>query len=319
MKKKFYTAISIFILIASLTACAQSQAPEQPAQPPQTNEQTEAPLQTVDRAGNEITIPKEINKIISMSPSNTEILVALGFGDKIIAADTYSKDIPGLPENIQYFDMMTPDVEKLVALEPDVIFATGMSMSDGNDPYKPVKDMGICLAYIPSSDSIEGIYQDILFLAGSLNATDKGMELIASTKTKINEIEKIASTIKEKKTVYFEIAASPNLYSFGKGVFLNEMIELIGAENILANEEKWISVSDEAVIAADPDIILTNVNYIENAVDEIKSRAGWENMTAVKNNDVYYVDNNASSLSNHNIVKALQQMAEAVYPEIYLK
>lgn len=316
MKKKFYTAIIMLIFIASLTACAQSQTPEQS---PQTTEQNEAPLQTVDRAGNEITIPKEINKIISMSPSNTEILVALGFGDKIIAADTYSKDIPGLPANIQYFDMMTPDVEKLVALEPDIIFATGMSMSDGSDPYKPVKEMGICLAYIPSSDSIEGIYQDILFLADSLNATGKGMELIDGMKTKINEIEKIASTIEEKKTVYFEIAASPNLYSFGKGVFLNEMIEIIGAENILANEEKWISVSDEAVVAADPEIILTNVNYVENAVDEIKSRAGWENMTAVKNNEVYYIDNNASSLSNHNIVKALQQMAEAVYPEIYLK
>lgn len=319
MKKNFYTAILMLIIIASLTACAQSQAPGQTAQPSQTTEQNEAPLKTVDRAGNEITIPKEINKIISMSPSNTEILIDLGFGDKIIAADTYSKDILGLPANIQYFDMMTPDVEKLVALEPDIIFATGMSMSDGSDPYKPVKDMGICLAYIPSSDSIEGIYQDILFLAGSLNATDKGMELIAGMKTKINEIEKIASTIKEKKTVYFEIAASPNLYSFGKGVFLNEMIEIIGAENILENEEKWISVSDEAVVAADPDIILTNVNYVENAVDEIKSRAGWENITAVKNNDVYYIDNNASSLSNHNIVKALQQMAEAVYPEIYLK
>ena len=316
MKKKFYTAILMLIFITSLTACAQNQKPEQT---PQATEQNEAPLKTVDRAGNEITIPKEINKIISMSPSNTEILIDLGFGDKIIAADTYSKNITGLPENIQYFDMMTPDVEKLIALEPDIIFATGMSMSDGNDPYKPVKEMGICLAYIPSSDSIEGIYQDILFLAGSLNATGKGIELIDGMKTKINEIEKIASTIEKKKTVYFEIAASPNLYSFGKGVFLNEMIEIIGAENILANEEKWISVSDEAVVAANPDIILTNVNYVENAVGEIKSRAGWENMTAVKNNEVYYIDNNASSLSNHNIVKALQQMAEAIYPDIFSK
>ncbi|MDW5299972.1 MAG: ABC transporter substrate-binding protein [Sedimentibacter sp.] len=316
MKKKIFLVMLILTVIALLTACTQSQAPEQPNE---TSEDKLSTLPTTDRAGNEITVPKEIKKIISMSPSNTEILIDLGFGDKIIAADTYSADIPGLPENIQFFDMMTPDVEKLIALEPDVIYATGMSMKDGNDPYKPVKNMGICLAYIPSSDSIEGIYEDILFIAESLNVTDKGYELISDMETKIAEIKEIGLTIKEKKTVYFEIAGAPELYSFGKGVFLNEMIEIIGAENLLSNEEKWISVTDEAIVAANPDIILTNVDYIENAVDEIKSRAGWENVTAIKNNDVYYIDKDASSLSNHNIVKALQQMAEAVYPEIYLK
>jgi iron complex transport system substrate-binding protein len=72
-------------------------------------------------------------------------------------------------------------------------------------------------------------------------------------------------------------------------------------------------------VAADPDIILTNVDYVENPTEEIKSRAGWENMKAVKNNDVYYIDKSASSLSNHNVVKALKEMAEAVYPEVFKK
>jgi len=316
MKRKFFLAMTMLIVIASLTACGQDPTPKNPDE---ISGQNTPELPLADRAGNEITVPNEINKIISMSPSNTEILIDLGFGDKIIAADTYSADIPGLPENIQFFDMMAPDAEQLVALEPDIIFATGMSMKDGNDPFKPVGDMGICLAYIPSSDSIEGIYKDIIFIAKSLKVPDKGHDLVSGMETKIAEIEKIASTIEKKRTVYFEIASAPELYSFGKGVFLNEMIEIIGAENILANEEKWISVSDEVVVAANPDVILTNVNYIENAADEIKSRVGWENVSAVKNNDVYYIDNNASSLSNHNIVKALQQMAEAVYPKIYLK
>lgn len=95
------------------------------------------------------------------------------------------------------------------------------------------------------------------------------------------------------------------------------MIELIGATNVLGNEQSWISVSEEAVIAANPDVIITNVNYIENPIDEIKSRAGWENINAIKNNEVYYVDNMASSLPNHNIIKALEEMAKAIYPDIY--
>jgi len=306
-----------------LAACAgeqkQPQPIEQPNQEVEQNQQDTAQLPAEDRAGNKITIPSEINKIISISPSNTEMIVDLGFGDKLVAVDKYSGGIEGIPENIPYFDIMNPDVEQLVALEPDIIYATGMSLSDGNDPFKPIKDLGITVAYIPASDSIEGIYKDIVFIADSLQVSGKGHELVDTMKTKIDEFKEIGSTIEDKKTVYFEIAGAPNLYSFGSGVFLNEMIELLGAENILAEQEKWISVSDEVIVAANPDIILTNVNYIENAVDEIKNRTGWENVTAIKNNDVYYIDNNASSLSNHHIVKALDQMAEAIYPDVYTK
>src|SRR5690606_25784834 len=131
----------------------------------------------------------------------------------------------------------------------------------------------------------------------------------------IAEFKEIGDTITEKKTVYFEIGAAPYMYSFGKGVFLHEMLEIIGAVNALGDQESWISVSDEAVLAADPDVIITNVNYIENPVEEIKSRSGWENVKAIKNDEVYYVDNMKSSVPDHNIVIALEEMAKAVYPD----
>ena len=107
------------------------------------------------------------------------------------------------------------------------------------------------------------------------------------------------------------------MYSFGSGVFLNEMIELIGAENVLADQKGWLPVEAETIVAADPDVILTNVNYIDDPVAEIRGRSGWEGMSAVQNEQVFYIDNMASSLSNQNIVKALDQMAKAVYPELF--
>lgn len=107
------------------------------------------------------------------------------------------------------------------------------------------------------------------------------------------------------------------MYSFGRGVFLNEMIELIGAENILADQEGWLAVEGETVASANPDVILTNVNYLDDAVGEILSRSGWEGVSAIQNKQVYYIDNMSSSLSNHNIVKALDEMAKAVYPDAY--
>lgn len=314
MKKIISSSIIFLLLIAMLTGCSVKK-PQETKQPEKEQANTASTLPDVDRAGNKIAVPENINKIITMAPSIAEVLVDIGFGGKIVAADTQSKNIEGLSKDIPYIDMMSPDAEQIIALKPDVIFASTMSMVEGNDPFKPLKDAGICVIYIPSSDSIEGIYEDIIFISKVMKADEKGQLLVDNMKTKIEDIKKISSTIKDKKTVYFEIAAAPSMYSFGSGVFLNEMIEIIGAENVLAKEKSWIAVSEETILASNPDIIITNVNYIENPVDEILSRSGWENLTAVKNREVYYVDNMTSSLPNHNIIKALEEMAHLIYPD----
>ncbi|NLW27025.1 ABC transporter substrate-binding protein [Acetivibrio saccincola] len=273
----------------------------------------------VDRAGNEIIIPEEINSIISLAPSITEILIDLGFGDKLVLVDAQTKALVDLPKDIESVDLMTPDTEQMIVLKPDIVFASSITSIGGTDPTAQLTAADITIAFIPTSNSIEEIYEDIMFIAQVLQVEDKGEALVNQTKERIAKIEEISKTIeeKDKKTVFFEIAALPQIYSFGSNVYLNEMIELIGAKNILASKEGWMSVSEEAIVAADPDVILTNVNYIEEPVEEIKSRTGWENVKAIKNNNVYYIDNKTSSLPNHNIVQALEEMAKAVYPDKY--
>lgn len=311
-KSLFSFSITLIMLLVFSVGCSVQDKPNTKGL-----ETTKEATTIVDRSGKEINIPDKVDKIVSLAPSITEILVELGFGDKIVLVDANSKNLSGLPQGIEYVDMMKPDVEKLIALKPDIVFASTMTATGGTDPAEQLKSAGITLAYIPTSNSIEGIYSDIMFIAQVLKEKEKGEELVYKTKGKITKIAEIGKTIKDKKTVYFEIAAAPDIYSFGKGVFLNEMIELIGANNILEKEDGWVSVSEESVVAADPDVILTNVNYISDPVNEIKSRASWKNMKAVKNNNVYYIDNMSSSLPNHNIVKALEQMAKAVYPDKY--
>jgi iron complex transport system substrate-binding protein len=133
----------------------------------------------------------------------------------------------------------------------------------------------------------------------------------------LKRIGDIGASIADKKSVYFEISAAPYMYSFGRGVFLNEMIELIGARNIFADQVSWMPVGDEAVPAANPDCVLTNVDYMDDPIGEIMSRSGWDAITAVKNSAVYQIDANASSRASHHIIKALNEMAKAVYPELY--
>jgi iron complex transport system substrate-binding protein len=270
-----------------------------------------------DREGNPITLPPRIDRIISMGPSNTEILIALGFADRIIATDTYSQGIPGLAKDVLFFDMLAPNGEQIVHLEPDVIFVTGMSKAGGADPYKVIADMGVCLIYIPSSSSIDGIKEDIRFIAGVMEAAEQGDQIIADMEREIDRIKAVGETITARKTVYFEISVTPYLYSFGKGVFLNEMLEIIGAENILADQQSWVAIADEVILKKNPDIILTNVDYLDAPVKTIMSRPGWDKITAIQNRDVYYVDADASSRPSHNIVKTLHQMAKCVYPDRY--
>lgn len=274
---------------------------------------------TMDRAGAPITLPAKVERIVSMAPSTTEILIDLGVADKIIAADTNSQKDGLLKQNIPYFDMMKPDAEKLIALKPDVVFISGMSNAKGNTPFSPLIDAGICVVNIPSSSSIEAIYLDIAYIAAVVKQEGNGAKIIANMKKEIEAVRKKGASIAKdkKKTVYFEIGAAPYMYSLGTGTFINEMIEIIGAQNILADQKSWVSVSDEMVLAKDPDVILTNVNYIPNPIDEIMARSGWASLKAVKSKKVFGIDTNSSSRPNHNIIKALKEMAKAVYPEIY--
>lgn len=273
-----------------------------------------------DREGTEVNIPKKIEKIISTAPSNTEVLMALGLGDKLVAIDKYSTDIEGVNTELPQIDFSNPDAETIIGLEPDIVIASGHNKTGSTeDPFKAISEAGIPVVYIPSSDSIDGIYKDIEFIAEVVNEKSKGKEIIDDMKAQVDEIKAIGDTISDKKSVYFEISPVPYLSSFGKSTFLNEMIEIIGAENIFANEDGWISPTAEAIIDANPDVIITNAEYMENPTGEIKSRNAWENINAIKNNEVYLVDKNASSRPSQNVVKALKQMAEAVYPEHYEK
>ena len=272
-----------------------------------------------DREGNEFTLPKKVEKIISTAPSNTEVLVELGLSDKLVAIDKYSADVEGINSDLPQIDFRNPDAETLISLEPDIIIASGHNKAGDEDPFQLVKEAGIPVVYIPSSYSIDGIYGDIEFIAEITGTEKQGTEIIENMKKEVEAIREIGDKITDKKKVYFEIGSTPSLYSFGKDTFLNEMIQIIGAENIFANEDSWISPTPESVIDANPDVILTNVPDTDgvSAVDEIKSREGWDSITAIKEGQIYSIDKNSSSRPSQNVIKALKEMAKAIYPDEY--
>lgn len=286
-------------------------------------DETTAPAEekpSQDRQGNDIVIPDEIENIASLAGSITEILVDLGHGDNIVAIDLYSSGFDGVASDTPAIDMMSPDIETLLSLDLDIVFASNISDAGSEDSvFQQLIDAGITVAYIPTANSLEDIRLDIEFIGLAVGATAETEALLRNFDTQLDELATIGSSIPEaeKQSVLFEISALPAIYSTGSGSFLNEVIELIGATNLLADESGWVPVTEESAIALNPDVILTNVNYIEDPVGEIMGRPGWEAITAIENEAVYPIDNSASSLPNHNVINAAWEIARAVYPAYY--
>lgn len=279
---------------------------------------------TQDRAGNAITVPDNVEKIVSMAPSTTQVLIELGLGDKIVGIDTNSASYADkLPADVAQFDMMAPDNEAIATLSPDIVFTSGMSSVGGTSPFQSLIDSGICVADIPSPDSIEGVCDDIKFIGTCVGKGAEGLAYAKGLTVFMEGVEEYAKTIPEgeRKTVLVMMnvpsAEYPTVYTFGKGTYMNEMLEILGATNVFGDQEGWLSVSVEDVIAANPDVILMDCNWMPDAAEQVKVLEGWENVTAVKNGEVYQIDEDLCSRPNHHISDATIEWGKCIYPDTY--
>lgn len=261
--------------------------------------------------------PSSVNTIAAIAPSIVEILLDLGLGENIVAIDTNSVLFEGLNEDVSVFDMLQPDGETLALLNPDLVLVTDMAKKGGSeDPYKQMSNMGINVIYIPTANSIDEIKEYILYISELTDTVEKGKDIVDNMEKEINRIKSITNDIEDKKTVYFEIAAAPSMYTFGKNVFINEMLEVVGTKNIFEEQDGWIPATEESVVLANPDVIITSVDYIENPIEEIKSRSGWAQINAVKNNDVYYISTAETSVPTQSVIKGLNSLLQVIYPEL---
>lgn len=255
-----------------------------------------------------------------MAPAITAVIAGLGLADSLVAVDAWSGKRTDVPASAVRFDMMKPDAEKLASLEPDLLLVSEITRGGSTaDPFKPLSGAGISVVYLPTASSVRDIRDQVSLIAGLVGRQKEGTALTARMEGEIAAVRAISDRIPrgERRTVLFELAPAPYIYSFGRGVYLDEILALAGAENALSDESGWIAVSAERVFACDPDVILTNVDYMDDPVAEIRSRAGWQALKAVREGRVYAIDSATSSQPSPEVTRALRQIAEAVYPEYF--
>jgi len=263
------------------------------------------------------------NRIISAAPAYTEIIVGLDLADKLIAVDKYSRDLEGLKKDLPEVDFFYPDIEAIADLKPDIIIMGEINTNGNADTaYQFFRRLGIEVMQVPTSNSIAEIYSDITTIAKTLGVPERGEELVRRMK---EHIETIAAKARENnknvsgeksasgKTVYFEITPAPNMVSFGRGTYLNELIEITGTRNIFADEKRWFTPGAETIINANPDLIII-LSGISDA-EEIKNRPGFRQLNAVRYNRIFSIDADHASRPSQNIVLALEEMYNAVWQE----
>ena len=321
--KKFTSALLALFLAVSIAACsapASSPASSQEAQSSSSVAVSQGVQQakpTQDRVGNEITVPENVTKIASLSPAFTVVLEDLGLLDKLVAMDTYSSFSLETPqEGVLELNMMQPDLEQLAALAPDIIFVSNLSSAGGADIFAPLREMGICVAEIPTADTVEAILEDVQFIADCTGETEKGEQLVETANETIQQVADKLKDVKEKPLVYFEISPAPNLYTTGSGTYLNQLIEMAGGENIFKDLNSWAAIGEEAVVTASPADIFTGVEDMPETVEEILSREAWVNVPAVENKQVYFIAPAISQQPTHRVVEGLLQMMEQIHPEL---
>ena len=267
-------------------------------------------VEVIDALGRAVTIDSVPEKIVSLSPSNTEILFALGVGDKVIGVDSYS-DYPEEAAAIEnkVGDYAGPNVEMIISLEPDIVFADNTIQQDAIDQ---LDALGIKVVSVTGStyDDVPAAIEMVAQCVGA-DATEVLATMEATKEAAIAMVPEES----ENPSVYFALSYGEyGDWTSGKGTFVDDILSMLGAVNVGSDlGEGWLSISVEKLLERDPDIIL--IPGDESMVEAFKSDATYAELSAVKNGTVYAVDANMSQRPGPRIADAMMEFATILYPE----
>lgn len=318
LNKKWLAPIAVSLLLVGCSNSADTSNSDKsetskPTESTDTSKET-GPYKVMDDRGVEVTFEEVPEKIVSLQPSNTEILFELGVGEQIIGATEYDTYPEEALEIERISDSMTINTERVIELQPDVVFAYTV----GEETHvEQLESAGIKVFVIQTAATIDDVYGDIEQIAEVLKVEEKADEIVSGIEDQITNIQEKTASIEDKEKVYFEISPSPEIWSVGSGTFQQELIEAAGVENIYADQQGWFAVTEEDLITRNPEAIITTVNYNEDPTGEIIARKGWSNITAIQNKEVYALNPDILDRPGPRIGEAIELIASTIYPEIF--
>lgn len=318
VKKFIQFTVMMMIVIAIVAGCsAGSSTDKKENGAKQTN--SEFPITIKDAAGESVKIEKKPKKIVSLIPSNTEIAFALGLDKEIVGVsdfDNYPKAATKKPK----IGGMEFNVEKIVGMKPDLVLAHASSAHTSKQGLDQLRNAGIKVLVVNDAQNFNETYKTIDMIADATGTEKQGDKIVKSMKEDLSEIKEKADQVKKEKKVWVEVAPAPEIYTAGKGTFIDDMLHVIHAKNAAQSIKGWAKVSEEQPVKFQPDAIVTTYGYYsKKPVDQITSRKAWKDVPAVKNKEIYDVHSDKLTRPGPRLIEGVEELAKAIYPDVYKK
>jgi iron complex transport system substrate-binding protein len=301
--KKYALPLALFLLVLSLMGCQSVNLTKESS--PVNPGDVHYPLTVKDQAGNTVTIPKMPERIVSLVPSNTEILFAIGAGKKVVGVttnDNFPEDVKSLPK----VGDMTVNAEKVLEQKPDIIFASSIN---GKETIDKLKKLGLNVVLL-DANSIKEVYQSIDLVGQITNQLHQSDELIGKMEAEKLRIFREVAKAKQNKPVKVWMESDSSLYTAGNGTLLNELVTIAGGDNVAKHLNGWPQVSSEQVVTWNPDVIIS----MYGDTSPIRNRSGWSTIHAVKENKITSINPDVVSRPGPRIIEAMHQLAKTFYP-----
>ncbi len=247
---------------------------------------------------------------ISLAPSNTEILFALGLVDSVVGVTDYETYPPEALQKPSIGGFSTPNMEKIIALEPDLILGTGIHVKT---TLPELEKRGLTVMIVDPRD-VKAVMEKIRLVGRATGQQHPAEQLAGGMQTRIEALQMRLRGVQPVR-VFFEL--SPSLHTAGPGSFVDDMIRLAEGTNIAAGTGKeWPQLNQEAVFLADPEVILlADHGSAGETPERVAARAGWQQISAVKTGRVHGVDPDLTNRPGPRMVDGLESMAKLMHPE----
>lgn len=309
--------VAVFVLAACGTPATEGKPKvKEPAVSEGESASTDYPKTVKDAVDNEVTLEKEPANIVSMMPSNTEILFALGLSEEIIGVSDYD-DYPAEAQEKEKIGGQEFNVEAIIALGPDIVFGHESAFGIGEEGYKQIENAGIPVFVVKNAIDFEETYETIQTMGELTGKVEEAEKIIADMKEKVADVLAKVKDVEKERTVFVETSPAPEIYTPGKGTFVQEMLEMIGAKNIADDQEGWFAMDAEEIVNRNPDTIIVMYDYIDTAVEDVYARDGFDTITAITDKQVIQVDENLTSRTGPRLAEGLEAFAKAIYPEVF--
>jgi iron complex transport system substrate-binding protein len=318
------------LLLVALVAACQPAAGSPPASaaasvtPQATATQTAAPaafpLTVTDDAGREVTIAAEPQRVVSLAPSNTEIVCALDACERLVGVpdfrDGYPPEVLEAIADVPSVVTFGPvDREAIVAAEPDLVLAAGNELTPSDD-IAALADLGLAVLVL-YPESLDEVYADITLVGEALGAADEAEELVADMEARVADVEAAVAGAQRPRTFYEVSVFQGTIYTAGADSFLAALIELAGGEPV-TGDAVTTAIQLEDLVAADPELILLGDAAYDDTItpESVGQRPGWEAMTAVVGGRVVPMPEDlVITRPGPRIVDGLEALARAIHPE----